>query len=264
MVTFLIANIVYYLIISIPFVFAFKLWYSSKKVKPIIISIDGNIGSGKSTLIKILQDELCKNSNIVFLQEPVNEWIEISDGKSNILSNFYQDKKRWSYTFQNFAFITRSKMLLDAIKNNTTSLQEKRKVIITERSTETDKNIFAKMLHDEGSINDLEFKIYNYWYDNIMKSNKINNIIYLRTTPKDAYKRIDGRGRQEEKEIPLDYIQTIHEYHDKWLVEGTKNSNICYIDGNDDFQNNEKVKKNIVKSISVFINSLESRFYLPS
>jgi deoxyguanosine kinase len=240
-------------------------FYFLKNIKPISISIDGNIGSGKSTLIQILQEELKNNDNIIFLQEPVSEWLKVTDGKTNILNNFYCNKKRWSYTFQNFAFITRSHIMLEAIKNNMVYPFQKRKVIITERSTETDKHIFAKMLYDEGNMDKLEYEIYNYWYNKLMNGNNINNnIIYLRTTPKDAFDRINKRGRTEEKKIPIDYIQNVHKYHDNWLVEGTKNCNICYLDGTDDFQNNEKCKKKIVKSITVFINSLESRFNLTS
>ena len=84
-----------------------------KKKKPIIISIDGNIGSGKSTLINILKDEFRFDENIIFLDEPVNEWLQINDGTTNILDYFYNDKKRWAYTFQNLAFITRSKLLIN-------------------------------------------------------------------------------------------------------------------------------------------------------
>ena len=239
-------------------------FYLAKKNKPIIISVDGNIGSGKSTLLNILKVELQDNKNIVFLQEPVSEWLNISDGKTNILNEFYNDKNRWSYTFQNLAFITRIKLLSDAVYKNTTNIFQKRKVIITERSTETDKHIFAKMLYDDKNITELEYKIYNYWYEHLVKNFIINNIIYLRTTPLDAYNRIKKRSRDEESEIPIDYIQNVHNYHDNWLVGSNNNCNICYLDGKDDFINNEKHKRKIVKSITVFINSLESRFYLPA
>lgn len=239
-------------------------FYKFKKNKPIIISVDGNIGSGKSTLLNILKVELQNNKNIIFLQEPVSEWLEISDGKTNILNEFYNNKTRWSYTFQNLAFITRIKLLADAVKNNLTSPFEKRKVIITERSTETDKNIFAKMLYDEGSMNKLEYNIYLYWYENMVKDFVVNNIIYLRTTPLDAYNRIQKRSREEESDIPVKYIQNVHKYHDNWLVNNSHNCNICYLDGNEDFIENEKNKRKIVKSITVFINSLENRFYLPA
>ena len=56
-----------------------------------IISIEGNIGSGKSTLIKKLK-EIIKNDDILFLDEPVDEWMEIKDENGeHILSKFYED-----------------------------------------------------------------------------------------------------------------------------------------------------------------------------
>ena len=243
----------------------FSLYFQiNKKKKPIIISIDGNIGSGKSTLIRILQRELSNNKNIIFLQEPVSEWIKIKDNDgNNILSNFYCDKKRWSYIFQNFAFITRIKIMFDAINKNIVYNFQKRKVIITERSIETDKNIFAKMLYDHGNMSQLEFKIYSYWHDNLMQEkNMVNNIIYLRTSPEDAFNRIKKRNRNEENNIPFEYVQNVHNYHDKWLVDNTKECNVCYLDGTDNFEKNEVDRKKIVKSITVFINSIESRNYL--
>lgn len=232
-----------------------------KKKNPIIISIDGNIGSGKSTLINILKEELKYDENILFLDEPVDEWLKINDGHTNILDYFYKDKKRWSYTFQNLAFITRSKLLINAVKKNKTHFFQKRKIIISERSIETDKNIFAKMLYDEKDISEIEYKIYDYWYNMKLHDINVKNVIYLRTTPNDSFDRILKRGRVEESDLKYEYIQTIHNYHDKWLVDGN-NCNICYLNGKDDFLNNKEIKNNIIKSISVFIHSLQSRLEL--
>ena len=86
-------------------------------------------------------------------------------------------------------------------------------------------------------------------------------MIYLRTTPNDAFKRIQKRGRPEEINLNYDYLQTIHNYHDRWLVD-QNNSNICYLNGTDDFLNNKDIKNNIIKSIGVFIHSLQSRLEL--
>ena len=74
--------------------------------------------------------------------------------------------------------------------------------------------------------------------------------------------RIQIRKREEENNIEYDFIEKVHNYHDKWLIDSTDNCNICYLDGEDDFESNEKVKRKIVKSITIFINSLESRFNL--
>ena len=78
------------------------------------ITIEGNIGAGKSTLVRILKDNLKIDSikNIGFIQEPVDEWLEMTDknGK-NILDKFYENQKLWAYKFQMNAFITRLQRL---------------------------------------------------------------------------------------------------------------------------------------------------------
>ena len=85
----------------------------------VLISIEGNIGSGKSTLLKIIRETYKDNKNIIFIDEPVNEWLNIknSDNK-NILELFYNDKKKYSFSFQILAYITRLRKILEAIKNN--------------------------------------------------------------------------------------------------------------------------------------------------
>ena len=115
-----------------------------------IFSIEGNIGSGKSTLVKKLKNA---NPNYYFLQEPVDIWKEITNSKNeNILSKFYTDKKRYSYTFQNFAFITRIctlKNIINKIHRLTSIFKDK--YLIVERSIYSDKHVFAKMLHDNNN-----------------------------------------------------------------------------------------------------------------
>ena len=72
----------------------------------IIISIEGNIGAGKSTFLKILKLNLEK---IKIIEEPLIKWQNIEqDGINyNILDMYYKDPKRWAYTFQTYAFYSR-------------------------------------------------------------------------------------------------------------------------------------------------------------
>ena len=61
-----------------------------------IFNVEGNIGSGKSTLVRILEKEL-KSINsipIVYVQEPVDEWSTIKDKHGEtILEKFYRDQR---------------------------------------------------------------------------------------------------------------------------------------------------------------------------
>ena len=125
---------------------------------PTIISIEGNIGVGKSTVVDLLKSKYSnlQNQSIVFLQEPVKQWETIKDKSgASILEKFYEDQNSWSFAFQMMAYISRLSILKKAIKLNPNS------IIITERSLFTDKNIFAKMLYDDGMINEIEFRVEN-------------------------------------------------------------------------------------------------------
>ena len=124
-----------------------------------IFSIEGNIGSGKSTIIKNIKNSFIKYKNfkIIYLQEPVDIWESIVDeNNKNIIEHFYGDNVKYGFSFQMLAFISRNKLLNETIANNA----NENIVIITERSIFSDKNVFAKMLYKDKSINEIEYQIY--------------------------------------------------------------------------------------------------------
>ena len=86
----------------------------------VIISVEGNIGSGKSTLLKQLKFKLPSrilNKRIFFLQEPVSEWERFKNKEGNtIIEEFYKDKKKWGFSFQIMAYISRLKSIKEIIK----------------------------------------------------------------------------------------------------------------------------------------------------
>lgn len=201
-----------------------------------IISLEGNIGAGKSSFLSILKEKL--KDKVEFVDEPVQEWIEMKNNEGkNLLEVFYSNKKRWSYTFQNIAYITRMKHIVDIMMNSD------KKVIIMDRSLEGDLNTFTKMLREDGDIDELEWVSYKKWNtffsDYIGKDIKVNHI-YLRCEPEVAYARIEKRSRGEECGIPFEYIKKLHEYHDKWLLNN--NENVLITDVNKDFVNDEENK----------------------
>jgi len=137
---------------------------SSAISSPIILSIDGNIGSGKSTLYKDLQAYYSNNADICFVPEPVDDWTHIVDANNTpILTNLYKDTKKYAFRFQMMAYISRLHLLRQKVKEN------KYKIIISERSVQTDRNVFAKMLYDDGLIEHDEYQIYNKWFDEFFR-----------------------------------------------------------------------------------------------
>jgi deoxyguanosine kinase len=225
--------------------------YRKKKV-PVLISIDGNIGVGKSTLVEKLKKEL---NNTEFLQEPVNIWLDMRDNNNeNILDKFYKDKNRWSYTFQNLAFITRMELIVDRLLNS------KKKFIISDRCMESDKNIFAKILRDDGNLSDIEWVMYNKWnnlYNKYFCINKRINIIYLRCNPNTAHNRIKKRDREEESSIKIDYLNKIHKAHEDWLLKNN-NLNVLILNCDNDFVKDEVILKKMISKIKIFMKDLTS------
>ena len=131
-----------------------------------IFSIEGNIGSGKSTLVGILSEKLrhIAHTHVIYVQEPVSEWNDIKDrdGKT-ILEKFYADQPKYAFSFQMMAYISRLSLLKRVIKENPTA------ILITERSVFTDKEVFAKMLYDEGKIEEVNYQIYLKWFDEFIE-----------------------------------------------------------------------------------------------
>jgi deoxyadenosine/deoxycytidine kinase len=217
------------------------------KVK--IVSVDGNIGSGKSTFIQDLKTYFKDREDICFLDEPLDKWKQIIDNDDkNILENYYLDQKKWGFSFQMMAYISRLSQLKEALN------REKYKIIFTERSVESDRNIFAKMLYDEGIIEEIDYKIYNLWFDEFKKDLGEFKYIYLKTKPSTALARVIKRQRKEEK-IELDYLEKCHNYHEKWLNNLCDNK-ILILDGNIERERDSIIMENIVKLINNFMQKI--------
>ena len=184
----------------------------------VLLSLEGNIGSGKSTVLQKLKETY---PDWIYVDEPVNEWLTLknSEGES-LLEVFYKNKARWSYTFQNAAVLYRYKKLRAAID----SLDGKSAVIVMERCLETDRQIFCKMLHKDGYIDDLEKKLYEDWFQHLNSMIlPVDGYIYINTGPELSFSRVSKRAREGESVIPLEYLQELHSYHKEWLL-GEKNT----------------------------------------
>jgi deoxyadenosine/deoxycytidine kinase len=187
---------------------------STNECKPIIFSIEGNIGVGKSTMlnnIKTIIGNSINGKKCVFIQEPVDEWQSIKDlDGENILTKFYKDQVKYGFSFQMMAYISRQALLMDTVENNPNS------IIITERCIHTDKKVFAKMLYDDNKIEEVNYQIYNKWFETFSNKYEYTGHIYLRASPETCYNRVMSRSRTGE-EIPLEYLTRCHDNHDNWL-----------------------------------------------
>ena len=209
-----------------------------------IVSIEGNIGSGKSTLLEKLRLEFKDNKYVRFLREPVDEWEKIKDKDGNtMLQKFYANQAEYSFAFQMMAYISRLTIIREnvrdimaAVKKDKDEGKESGKyILITERSLYTDKYVFAKMLYDQGKIEDVKYQIYLNWFDEFAKDFPVNDVIYVNTDPVKCYERIHKRARVGEEVIPLAYLESCHKYHNEFLDETTGiKTNQLVLNGNQD------------------------------
>ena len=173
-----------------------------------IITIDGNIGCYKTSILNYFH----KNYKLAIDLEPVDNW-------TDYLGNLYNTPNS-SYDFQIKVWIDRC-----WIQEKTTT------AVLMERSPNFIKNVFVRKAYEDKTISEKE-------YENIISLHKTtddlwkpNGYIYLRSDPDKCLQRINKRGRLAEKNITLEYIQNIHDLHEKNYKEAqSSNMNIIAID----------------------------------
>jgi len=176
-----------------------------------IYSVDGNIGAGKTTFLEAVKASLGPTAYVVL--EPVGEWMRLKNAEGvSLLELFYSDKKRWAYTFQNCAILTRLRAIQEAMRDLPDDA-----IILTERSVLTDRFVFAEMLRASGDIDALEWELYCKWFDTFAAALPITGIIYLTTCVGTSAGRIVTRGRSGEDHIPLDYLSALDTAHRSWI-----------------------------------------------
>lgn len=210
--------------------------------------VEGNIGAGKSTFLKIINSYL----NALVIQEPLYRWQNVSG--ENILDHFYQDPQRWAYSFQTFAFVTRIQEQEKFFKHNAP-------FYIVERSVYSDRYCFAKNCYEMGVMSSLEWKLYQEWFNWTVEHYTIkpSGFIYLQTDPEVCYKRLLKRNRSEETNVTLSYFELLHEKHESWLLN-LKEIPVLVLKCDEDFESNSALQKEHMMQIVQF---LEKTYAIP-
>ncbi len=212
--------------------------------------LEGNIGVGKSTFLKLIKENL---PEVSILTEPKDNWTNQIYGQS-LLENFYKDPKRWAYTLETLAMICRSR---DHVKEQTTSNN-----VIMERSIYSGHYCFAMNGHQSGFFSAIEWGIYQKWVQFLLeqKCNPPKGFIYLKANTQVCLSRVKKRNRISEKEITLSYIKQIDDWHEKFLIKKENVANsikdvpVLILDCNQDFIENPD---NLVKHLYKLNNFIE-------
>ena len=153
------------------------------------IAIAGNIGSGKTTLTKML----AKRYGWIPRFEPVDN--------NPYLEDFYADMNRWSFNLQVYFLNKRFREVVEISKCNDT--------IIQDRTIFEDARIFAPNLHNQGYMSDRDFNNYSDLFDLMMSLVGLPDLmIYIRSTIPNLIAQIGKRGREYEQTMRIDYLQS--------------------------------------------------------
>ncbi|EKD48935.1 MAG: dihydroxyacetone kinase 2 [uncultured bacterium] len=197
--------------------------------------LEGNIGAGKSTFLRLLSQHM---PHIQTVDEPVNNWQGTVYGQS-LLTNFYEDPKRWAYTFEH---LTMTNRVQEHLKEQQTAYTTK----IAERSIYSGYYCFAFNSYAQQFLSDIEWQMYKEWFSFLVPNTCTppQGFIYLRVSPEIAYDRIKRRNRHAEKTLSLAYLKQIHHRHEAFLIKkdgilpDLKRVPVLTLDCNEEFENN--------------------------
>lgn len=174
------------------------------------IAIAGNIGSGKTTLTRLLSKQY--NWNAKYESVDTNPY----------LADFYNDMQRWSFNLQIYFLKERFKGIVE--------IQRENKNVIQDRTIYEDARIFAPNLHTMGLMSSRDFENYNSLF-NLMLSlvEAPDLLIYLRSSIPNLVSQIQKRGREYESGIRLDYLQGLNDRYEEW-ISSYKDGKILIVD----------------------------------
>lgn len=162
------------------------------------IAIAGNIGSGKTTLTKMLASH--------YGWTPKFEATDFNP----YLSDFYDDMERWSFNLQIYFLNKRFKDVVEISKGT--------EIVVQDRTIYEDAYIFASNLHSMGLMSSRDYDNYIELFDLMMSLlNPPDLLIYLRSSIPNLISQIQKRGREYEKSIRIDYITGLNERYESWI-----------------------------------------------
>jgi len=174
------------------------------------VAIAGNIGSGKTTLTRLLAKHYKWKAH----------YEDVEDNP--YLDDFYNQMERWSFNLQVYFLNSRFRQILE--------IRESGKDIIQDRTIYEDAYIFAPNLHAMGLMTNRDYENYRSLFD-LMESvtESPDLLIYLRSSIPNLVNQIHKRGREYENSISIEYLSRLNERYEAW-VHGYDKGNIIILD----------------------------------
>jgi deoxyadenosine/deoxycytidine kinase len=200
------------------------------------VAIAGNIGSGKTTLTKLLAKH--------FKWKPHFEDVE----NNPYLNSFYEDMQRWSFNLQVYFLNSRFRQVIDIRRSG--------KNVIQDRTIYEDAYIFAPNLHSMNLMSTRDFENYISLFE-LMSSfiDAPDLLIYLRAHIPTLVEQIQKRGRDYEESIRLDYLKLLNERYENWINKYSHGKLLIIDVDNMDFKNPEDLSI-VIERVNAEINGL--------
>ena len=201
------------------------------------IAVAGNIGSGKTTLTRLLAKQ--------YDWKPHFE--DVDDNP--YLNDFYEDMQRWSFNLQIY--------FLNSRFNQIVEIRRTGEKVIQDRTIYEDAHIFAPNLHSMGLMSTRDFDNYMSLF-NLMCSliQPPDLLIYLRATVPTLVNQIQKRGREYEKSIRIDYLQRLNERYEAWIAGYNIGKMLIVEVDNLNFSENPADLRSIINKIDAQIHGL--------
>lgn len=165
-----------------------------------VITIAGTVGVGKSTLTNALAEALQFRTS--FEKVDTNPYLD----------KFYHDFSRWSFHLQVYFLAERFKEQKRIFEYGGGFIQD--------RSIYEDTGIFARMHYEKGTMSEVDYETYTSLFEAMVMTPYFPHpdlLIYLEGSLEDILQRIDRRGREMEKQTPIDYWKEMHGRYEKWI-----------------------------------------------
>lgn len=203
------------------------------------IAVCGNIGSGKTTLAKMLAKQF-------------NWKAELESVEDNpYLADFYEDMKRWSFHLQIYFLNSRFNQIKRIQESDTTTIQD--------RTIYEDAYIFASNLFKSKFMNDRDYSSYLTLFESMIQHVEGPDLlIYLKADIPKLVAQIEKRGRDYENAIRIDYLKNLNQHYQEW-IENYNEGKLLVIDVNEiDFVKNQEDFSMIVNKIQLELHGLFS------
>jgi deoxyadenosine/deoxycytidine kinase len=168
-------------------------------MKKRFVTVAGNIGVGKSTLVELLSKRLG--------WEPFYEPV----GENPYLAEFYRDMRSWAFHSQIFFLTRRLRAHRQLLDHPTSAIQD--------RSVYEDAEVFAQNLYLQRHMAERDYQTYRELYQILTDFLPPPDlVIYLRASIPTLEQRIALRGRDYEKQIQPEYLQRLSALYEAWIV----------------------------------------------